>query len=469
MLLIIIFFIFASCEIEAQNIIIELSDEDIKEAIKTNSILALNFYYPRCAYCDDFEPIFQQSALIGAAKNYTFARINGMLSTRSPERYKIHGFPTLLLFINGSMPFEYEGDRNPESILNWISFTQSRKVISCDSLNITQTAIVLVGNNTNDKKNLIWLSKNFAGSSDATICSIEQLKTLTKKEITSPSFVLLNFVRTRFMEIPINISIEELVKIIKKMSWPLVIEIDSEQMSDLLKPNTTSLFYVASEQIIKESIGVYKRLAYQHTDINFVLVFTDHKYDGDINHNFINYFQLPSVPSFMITVIDRNKQITKYLAGTNVTDLAHYLIRFTKGLLPIYYKSEPIPENGSDEILVEGINLTKIVGNNHHQFINQNYLIIYENPEQAYDKLLFKIIKYSNLKTKIGYYNLIKNENEEINTTSSLMLRVYNQNGKYNKISRETDNYNSIIKFMKENYHDFALLKYVKETNKEEI
>lgn len=55
------------------------------------------------------------------------AMLDCTVNTQVAEEYKISGFPTIKLFINGKVVSEYDGKRTPEDIINFMKSRAKKK------------------------------------------------------------------------------------------------------------------------------------------------------------------------------------------------------------------------------------------------------------------------------------------------------------------------------------------------------
>lgn len=79
------------------------------------------FYAPWCGYCKKMKPDYSAAATELKGQAILVAiDVNRPENAVIRKHYNITGFPTLLYFENGAMKFNYEGDNNKESIVNFM-------------------------------------------------------------------------------------------------------------------------------------------------------------------------------------------------------------------------------------------------------------------------------------------------------------------------------------------------------------
>jgi len=113
--------ILAHAEEKQEDYVKLLTDATIDEAIKKNDIIMIKFFLPECPHCIALKPEYIKASKMikDQEKPYVLAEINSIQNTVASEKYEIQGYPTLLLFVNGS-PTEYEGERNAEDIVAYM-------------------------------------------------------------------------------------------------------------------------------------------------------------------------------------------------------------------------------------------------------------------------------------------------------------------------------------------------------------
>ena len=84
------------------------------------------FYAPWCPHCKDIMPMWDSIAKKHKDDtNVNVKKVNCEDQPEQAEKNEVAAFPTIILFKNGQ-PIKYTGDRDEESIENFISNTNSR-------------------------------------------------------------------------------------------------------------------------------------------------------------------------------------------------------------------------------------------------------------------------------------------------------------------------------------------------------
>lgn len=93
----------------------------------TKKISIVKFYAPWCGYCTQSQPEYDNLDKIAGsdfnicmfdATNEENKNFSNELDSQNSHGYKINGFPTHVIFINGSYYETYEGERDSKSMLN---------------------------------------------------------------------------------------------------------------------------------------------------------------------------------------------------------------------------------------------------------------------------------------------------------------------------------------------------------------
>jgi len=97
--------------------VIELQDstfDDITQQSGGSNPWFIKFYHPQCSHCIHLAPVWELlvDELVGKVN---VAGVNCVEETGLKERFKIRGFPTLLL-IDGDKRYDYSGDRSLPSL-----------------------------------------------------------------------------------------------------------------------------------------------------------------------------------------------------------------------------------------------------------------------------------------------------------------------------------------------------------------
>lgn len=89
---------------KAQRIVLELNNDNTKRAIEENEYVLVLGYAPWCARSAELMPRFAEAAnvLKGLGSTLSMAKIDAERYPKAASNLEIKGYPTLLLFVNGS-------------------------------------------------------------------------------------------------------------------------------------------------------------------------------------------------------------------------------------------------------------------------------------------------------------------------------------------------------------------------------
>lgn len=106
-----------------------LTDQNAENFINKEEFVFVKFYAPWCGHCKKMAPDYQE---LGAKFNVDgqkvkIAKIDCTVHKTFSEKYKIEGFPTLKLFVNGE-PVDYQGERTKAAMLDFIQKKSNQKM-----------------------------------------------------------------------------------------------------------------------------------------------------------------------------------------------------------------------------------------------------------------------------------------------------------------------------------------------------
>lgn len=127
----IVFFLF-HIGIAVANLLVA-DDKNFKNIVlDSNKVTLVDFYADWCRHCKNLMPVIEQVAeIFKDMEDVQVVKINGDSNGRKMSRkYKIPGYPALLLFQDGSEPIEFNGSRDAESISNFIQLASGLRLKS---------------------------------------------------------------------------------------------------------------------------------------------------------------------------------------------------------------------------------------------------------------------------------------------------------------------------------------------------
>eukprot|EP01080_Neovahlkampfia_damariscottae_P011346 gene11346-4514_t len=106
--------------------VIDLSQSNFDDTI-ARGVTFVKFYAPWCGHCKELAPHWEELAMITKGK-YKIADVNSELQKELISRFKVSGYPTLLLFKDGEKITEYtSGARKAEDFVEYLKFVTEPK------------------------------------------------------------------------------------------------------------------------------------------------------------------------------------------------------------------------------------------------------------------------------------------------------------------------------------------------------
>ena len=178
--------------------VLSLEEEELDGYISKNQIVILDVYSPECPHCKELAPEFLKAAKTAKKQNkpYHFVKINGNQNPGLGPKFKITGYPTIKLFVNGS-PIDYDGNRTADAIMDFIDKKSSRPSTLLSTLSEIKDVISGTGLRgilgTKDKKSLDYYLELIRDEDDFKFydTSMELIKEAFPEVTDDPTFILL--------------------------------------------------------------------------------------------------------------------------------------------------------------------------------------------------------------------------------------------------------------------------------------
>ncbi|XP_020597975.1 protein disulfide isomerase-like 1-5 [Phalaenopsis equestris] len=119
----------------AQRIVVELNNENVKRVIDGNELVLVLGYAPWCQRSSELMPRFAKAAtaLNAMGSSVVMAKLDAERYTKAAKLLEIKGFPTILLFVNGSGK-PYTGGFSRDEIFIWVRKKTGFPVIRLSSV-----------------------------------------------------------------------------------------------------------------------------------------------------------------------------------------------------------------------------------------------------------------------------------------------------------------------------------------------
>ncbi len=449
-----------------------LTDSSYEKAIKQYDYLMIFFHAPWCPHCKTMEPEYQKAAAVLKEENIYFAKIDGSTDKQASQKYKVHGFPSILFFIKGE-PIEYEGGRTEKDLVNWakkkigkeIEMLNEKKEIEKYKKD-NEICLIYFGD---DEKDIRIFEKASRLIEDFPFAVVKN-ENLIKKYTNKGTIVLFKHFDEKKNELK-NINIENINEFIKKYALPKVMVFNDKSVQFVFQKKNPALILYADNK--SRNWNKYGNIMYEVSEkINrkLVIIITDIK-EG-IAVRLANYVGIKEKDLPLVSILDTRKDFKKYNMDDeiNVENILKFIEKWEKNELKRNLKSENIPKiNQGNIFIVVGKTFEKEVINN-----DKDVILLFYAPWCTHCKELSpkyeevgKKLKDKNPKLLIAKIDGSENEVENIEISGFPTIMFFPGNKKNKspieyKGRRTTED---IIQFIKQNSYN----KIIDEEIKEEI
>lgn len=165
-------------------------DKNFKSLVlDSNKVTLVDFYADWCRHCKNLMPIIEQvSEIFEDMDQVQVVKVNGDASGKKlSKKYKIQGYPTLLLFRENSEPIEFDGSRDAESISNFIQLASGLRLSRDTKSSADDDSDAVLALDQSNIEALMEGSNMIIAVSTSTDESLSDIKTLLNK-LASESF-----------------------------------------------------------------------------------------------------------------------------------------------------------------------------------------------------------------------------------------------------------------------------------------
>lgn len=389
----------------AQRIVFELSNENAKKVIDGNEYVLLLGYAPWCHRSAELMPHFAEAAtaLKEMGSSLVLAKLDAERHTKAATLLGIKGFPTLLLFVNGSAQ-SYTGGFTGEEMVIWARKRTGVPIIRLSSITAAEEFL---------KKHqmfAIGLFEKFEGHDyeefvkAATANNEIQFVETSNVEVASVLFPDIG-TRNRFLGLVksdpekyeiFEDSFEEgkMLKFLEYHNFPLVTvlnELNSIKVHS--SPMKLQVYIFAEVEEFKKLLMLLQDVARKFKS-KIMFIYADSA-DDNLAKPFLTLFGLESESEKPIVTAFDNIIGGKYLLESDLThsNLEEFCLGLFNGTLSPFYKSEPIKDNKGIIQAVVGKTFDKLVLNS-----DKNVLLEVHTPWcidcEAVSKRIEKLAKH---------------------------------------------------------------------------
>ncbi|XP_047962085.1 protein disulfide isomerase-like 1-6 [Salvia hispanica] len=360
----------------AQRVVLELNADSAKRAIEGNEYVLVLGYAPWCGRSAELMPRFAEAAnvLKGLGSRVLLAKIDGDRYSKAASSIEIKGFPTLLLFVNGtSRP--YTGGFSSEEIVLWTRKKTGAPVIEISS--VADANEFLKHHSTY----AVGLFDKFEGpdygefvkaaAADNEVQFIETSSVEVAKVLypvgtpTKPFFGLVKSEPEHYTSFDGHFSSNEILLFLENNRFPLVTvmtELNSAKVYS--STNKLQVYVFAEDDDLQKLLKPLQEIAKKFKS-QMMFVAVDIR-EENLAKPFLTLFGLEDSEDAVVVSFDYNSN-SKYLLESDITsrNIEEFCTGLVQGTLKPYYKSQTIPDNKNASVLtVVGKTFDELVINN---------------------------------------------------------------------------------------------------------
>ncbi|CAN6927885.1 unnamed protein product [Brassica oleracea] len=398
---------------KAQRIVLELSGDNARRVIGGNEFVMVLGYAPWCARSADLMPKFSEAAtaLKEIGSPVVMAKIDGDRYGKVASEMEIKGFPTLLLFVNGSSQ-AYTGGFSAEEIVIWVQKKTGAPIVTVNTVDEAQrflkkyhTFVVGLFNKFEGSEYNEFMK---AAKSDDEIQFVETSDSEVAKLLfpeLKTSNVFIGMVKTeaeRYTAYEGSYNMEKILEFLGKNKFPLITKLSESNTAWVYSSPVklqVMIFAKADDfqnmaQPLEDFASKFKsKLMFIYIDIT----------NENLAMPFLTLFGIEHANKTVVAAFD-NKLNSKYLleSDPSPSNIEKFCSGLADGTIPQYYRSEPVPDN-------ENASIVTVVGKTFDELVlnsQENVLLEVHTPWcvncEAMSKQVVKLAKHFK-----GFENLV--------------------------------------------------------------
>ncbi|KAE7997451.1 hypothetical protein FH972_002087 [Carpinus fangiana] len=347
----------------AQRIVVELNSENTKRVIDGNEFVLVLGYAPWCARSAELMPQFAEAAtsLKELGSSLLMAKLDADRYPKAASLLEIKGFPTLLLFVNGTSQ-AYSGGFSAEEIVTWARKKTGVPVIRIRSA--AEAEEILKKYHTF----VTGLFKKFEGPdyeefvkaaiSDNGIQFIEVSDTDVAKVLFPAIKDTNNFVGIvksepeRYTPYEGTFKMDKILQFLDSNKFPLVTKLTELNSARVYSsPIKLQVIVFAEAEDFKKLLEPLQEVARKFKS-KIMFIYIDIT-DENLAKPFLTLFGLEEAENTVVTAFN-NKISLKFLLQSDPipANIEEFCTRLLDGTLSPYFKSQPIPDNSDSSIQI---------------------------------------------------------------------------------------------------------------------
>lgn len=347
----------------AQRIVVELNNENTKRVIDGSEYVLVLGYAPWCARSAELMPQFAEAAtsLKELGSPLLMAKLDADRYTKAASLLGIKGFPTLLLFVNGTSQV-YSGGFSAEEIVIWarkrtgVPVVRIRSVAEAEEfLKKYHTFVIGLFEKFegHDYEEFVKAAKSDNEIQFIEVNDIDMAKVLFPAIKDTKNFIgLVKSEPERYTPYEGTFKLEEILEFLDYNKFPLVTKLtDLNSASVYSGPIKLQVIVFADADDFKNLLEPLQEVARKFkSKIMFINI--DIK-DENLAKPFLTLFGLEEAENAVVAAFD-NRFSSKFLLESDLTstNIEEFCSRLLDGSLSPYYKSQPVPDNKDASIQI---------------------------------------------------------------------------------------------------------------------
>jgi protein disulfide-isomerase A1 len=447
---------------KAQKIVTDLNNDNSRRVVEENELVLLLGYAPWDKKSAALMPRFAQAAteLREMGSPVVMAKVDAERYPKVASLYGIKGFPTFLLFVNGTSQ-RYSGGIIGDEIVIWVRKKTGVPVIRLSSEDSAKQFLKKY------KKYAIGLFENYEGPESEAFAkaaltnnetqfvatdNFEIAKLLYPQISSKKNFVgLVKTENDKFEKFEGKFEEGEILDFVEKNKFPLVSVLTEEYSGWIYSSPIKIQVYVFAEEDDFEGDKPFVEEVARKFKTKVMFVYVDST-EEDLAKPFFSLFGTEPDDT-LVTAFD-NRNPSKHLMEKKLTkaNLEEFCLALEQGILPPFLKSEPIPK---EKGLIE-----KVVSKNFEAAVLESpdnvFLEVYAPNCVECDsttKVVEKAAKHfeGNSNLKFARIDASSNEHPKLETSNYPALLFYPMGDKSNpiKVSKKSS-FQDVINFINE-------------------
>lgn len=375
-----------------------LTEKDFNGALKDHEYLLVNFHALWCRYSKKLKPEWEKlSKTLASEKSpIKLAKVEAYDEKNLANEYKIEGYPTIKLFING-VEHPYNGERTEEHIVEFLHRKTKmplKKINSESEVNEKLKEYEWVGLFFGDNNNRAVLDIAFEIQDVYFAVGDSSIK--NKYEVTNNEFVLVNNV-SKSHEKTDEINKVSLVSFINNNKFPSIANFGRATAERVFLSEEPSMILIKkNDEAGKKAEAAFKEASANLKDKVFLSI---GNYEDEIVRLLAQNIGVDETELPTVRIIKADKErIRKYYLDKTISSktIETFYADYSAGVAKRSYLSEPIPAPNSDIV-------QKIVTKNFEEFVlknNRDVLVLFWTPWCGHCRAMMPVFDNVGRKTR---------------------------------------------------------------------